>query len=529
MNWLVTLCVAAVVIAVFVSVPAAQHWREQIARFATHIARRRLLAESIVFLFAFALAAIPSLIWSVPLPSEPDEFSYLLAGDTFAHGRLTNPPHAHADALEYADVLMRPTYASKHPPAQGFALAFGQVIAHVPILGVWITGALACAAIVWLMRAVAPPHWALFASLLAATHPLIAWWNQSYWGGNVAMLGGALTFGAVLRMMRRARTRDAFIAGVGLSVLALSRPFEGAILALILGAISIGRLRLRDVIVVAWSLLPVALFLAHYNARVTGDWTLFPHLLHQQRYMIAPRFIWERPRLDLPFASKFMRDFAMIDYAEYTHYAGVANFIRTSALKIATIADLYFPPALLLASLLALRVRSWRLRIALVPVIALPLVHMLIIPLTRAAYFAPVVGATLVVVVAGIRSLAPKLRAIAAGIALSSQIALWIQVTPGLARRAHEGPALRQAKEIARLVAIPGKHLVLVRYAGATAPRYDFVHNGADIENSRIVFARSLDAQRERQTLADFPDRGCWLLTYDESHFSLEPMRGHAP
>src|SRR5689334_9223973 len=127
MSWLVFLCTAAVTIALYVSVPAASRVTADIADVATRLGRRVLLAETLVFAFAFALSAIPSLIWSVPLPSEPDEFSYLLAGDTFARGRLTNPSPLPADALEYADVLVRPTYASKHPPAQGLALTFGQV------------------------------------------------------------------------------------------------------------------------------------------------------------------------------------------------------------------------------------------------------------------------------------------------------------------------------------------------------------------------------------------------------------------
>ncbi len=207
-----------------------RHW---IARLLQAIAVRPVWSAAL-------LAALPillrlALLWNhpVPIPQTSDDFSYLLLGDTFAHVRFANSMHPMRRFFETVFVLQEPSYSSIYPLGQGIVLAFGRGTFHQPWVGVLLSIGCLCALCYWMLRAWVAPVWALVGGLLAVMElgPLNQWMNN-YWGGAVSAIAGCLVFGALPRIWRAPRGRDAVLLSLGCGLEILTRPFESLLLAI---------------------------------------------------------------------------------------------------------------------------------------------------------------------------------------------------------------------------------------------------------------------------------------------------------
>ena len=141
-----------------------------------------------------------------------------------------------------------------------------------------------------------PARWAFLGGLLAAFHPkILARWGLTYWGGAVAMLGGALVYGSLPRIMRRPCLRHTLLMGFGLAILANSRPFEGLVASLPAAAVLLTwmvgkngptrRVAVGRIVVPILSVVMVtAGWIGYYNFRVSGNPLRLPHQVYSATY-----------------------------------------------------------------------------------------------------------------------------------------------------------------------------------------------------------------------------------------------------
>lgn len=75
---------------------------------------------------------------------------------------------------------------------------------------------------------------------------------------------------------------------------------------------------------------------------------------------------------------------------------------------------------------------------------------------------------------------------------------------------------------VRRLSQEPGKHLVIVRYGANHDPNNEWVYNNADIDGSRIVWARDMSEEQNDELVSYFSSRKIWILEPDNRR---EPSR----
>jgi hypothetical protein len=520
---------------------------ENIFRRAEHalsnFARRKTLSLVLLFLAPIALRLLALPLLPLPVPSIHDEFSYLLMADTFAHGRLANPPHPMWVSFETFHVNWFPTYSSMYPPAQGLALALGQILGH-PWVGVLITCAAMCAAILWMLQAWMPSRWAfLGGALVALKFGVASYWMNSYWGGAVAAAGGALVLGALARVVRRATVRDALLLGLGIAILANSRPYEGLLLcapaALWFLWWLAGKTKLPDApparfrkvfVPLCIALILTAAFMGYYNRRLTGNALLFPHVLNTRTYHTSPLFLWQHPAPEMHYRNQQFEDFYN-GWERENYHTNRADALRVSWEKIFRCGITYFWPGLLLAlPALPFLFRDRKMRLLLIAV-PLGVIGVFVVIWSNAHYAAPLTCAIYALIVQALRHLRTmRISTRPVGLALSRAVVLLLILDTGInVFRGVCDPLLwpcegdpSRAAIAEKLQHTSGKHLIVVRYTEDHNIHDDWVYNGAEIDSAKVLWARELDPEQNAKLFAYFKDRQIWLATPDTDNTYLE-------
>jgi hypothetical protein len=80
-----------------------------------------------------------------------------------------------------------------------------------------------------------------------------------------------------------------------------------------------------------------------------------------------------------------------------------------------------------------------------------------------------------------------------------------------------------RAALLSELNGLPGKQLVMVRYQLGHNLLVEWVHNEADIDAAKVVWARELAPSENERLLKYFADRRVWLLEADEKPPKVTP------
>ena len=546
-------------VVVLLSVLAAVGWPRlgslcfsQIERVFGRLARRRGLAVAVVGLTGLLLRLAILPFCPIPIPFVPDDFSFLLSADTFAHGRLTNPTPAMWTHFESIHITMQPTYMSMYFPAQGLVLAAGKVLLGHPWFGLLLTSALMCALICWMLQAWIPATWAFLGGMIAVLHRgLFSYWINTYHAGALPALGGALVLGALPRLMKTASMRYGLSLAFGIAVLALARPFEGLLLCLpVLFALGrwvlFGKNRPATSILVRRAALPLAMLIAaaawlgYYDYRAFQNPLTLPYTIGRATYAMAPYFIWQSPRPEPVYRHPVMRYYYEETELKVSSRArSFSGFLLTKALMAGAAIQFFTGIALLIPLIMVRRVfLDRRIRFLVLSVLFLTAgmaVQVFLLP----HYLAPFTAAFYAIGLQAMRHLRvwkPEDKPV--GLMLSRMIVVVCVVMSGL--RVFAGPlhfalpeypatdwnlmwygpdhfGTERARVEGYLTNLPGKQLAIVRYSSRHNPFNEWVYNSAEIESSKVVWAREMDAVNNQELIDYYKGRKVWLVEPDFS------------
>jgi len=516
-------------------------WRPYLEPRALRFAEKPLWCFAIIATLpvALRLALLPH--HPAPTPDIYDEFSHLFVADTLRHFRLANPTHPMHRFFETFFISQEPTYSSIYPIGQGLVLALAWNLFGLPWAGVLVGTAAFCGLCYWMLRGWVTPGWALLGGVLAVMEfgPLNQWTND-YWGGMLPAAGGCLVFGALPRIKVHERMRDAVLLGAGIAIHLLTRPFESVFLCIAV----VTYLRPKH-----WKLISVAALVALpavgitlvQNKAVTGSWTTLPYTLSQQQYGVPAALTFlPTPKPERPLTHEQELDYRMQSGFKGSGPETLTKFLLRMEFRIRYYRFYFLPPLYLalIAFLAALRESRYRWVAATCLLFALGINFF---PAFQLHYLAAIVCLFVLISVVGLQKIGPwPARMIVMlcsahfvfwyGLHVADESTLSRFMRPYETWDAinHENPARRIAVRD-QLARTPGQLLVFVRYFPHHVFQEEWVFNAADIDASRIVWARDLGPAENHALMSYYPHRRALLLEPDQETPELADYQEELP
>jgi hypothetical protein len=353
----------------------------------------------------------------------------------------------------------------------------------------------------------------------------------------MAAIGGALLLGGGVRILQKTRPKYAWVMGLGVFLLAITRPYEGAALSLVMGvALAVWLFRspvpssrkLREVV------LPLAVcgvatiaFLMVHNQAVTGDPFKLPYMRNRELYGTPQTFYWQDPAPPTLFRHRVIRD--NYDWQLEMHRNGetLPKLLEQIQWKMKEFWLFFIGPALTIPLLFLFR--GGRIPHSGLPLAALIAVLLAVncYPFFYYHYFAPITGVLLLFALWGFQRLRAWSHPLA--IPLSRTLVLvgllsymWqIGLDAYHSRNRNLNTPRTQVTEA--LHKMGGQHVVLVRYTPDHSFHDEIVYNAADIDRSPIVWARDMGPLRNQNLTQYYQGRKVWLFEPDFKPPRLAP------
>lgn len=335
------------------------------------------------------------------------------------------------------------------------------------------------------------------------------------------------------------------ILALGIVLLVMTRPYEGMLLCLPVGAVLVywalfGKNRPLLPVVVRRAAVPLALaaatmaWMGYYNDRAFGNPAILPYTIARNTYAVVPYYIWQPAHATPHYRHAAMRKFyTECETLNFDKLHTPGTFVVRNLEKLNS-AILFFAGIVLLPCvLMARRVmldRRMRFFLYAVPFwvaglfIGVFLIPHYLAPFTAAVYVLGLqamrhlrvwkpegkpVGRTLVrlsvtvcILLAAVRVVAEPLHLMPPRWPLAPWICTW--VGPG-------SFGADRARVQEKLEKTAGRHLVFVRYNPSHEPDDEWVYNDADVDNSKMIWAREMDPRQDDELIRHYKDRDVWL------------------